>query len=295
MYNDWGFRPYVSVGERRKKAEKEAAKRLKKGEKVSPIRIEGRQIAKTFWGKSWCEHLESFSDYENRLPRGRTYVRNGSVIHLEVGIGKIEALVQGSSLYKIKINIKPVDQKKWEAVASGCSGQIDSVVELLQGKLSSGVMKTITDKSNGLFPHPREIDLNCSCPDWAEMCKHVAAVLYGIGSRLDNEPELLFKLRQVDHLDLISQTKIKVPVSQNSKANSLVGQDLSNLFGIDVVDMVAAESTIPKIKLVTPKKRKAKIVKESLNKKTAEKATKKTTKKTTKKAKRLTGKRRSPK
>ncbi len=291
MYNDWGFRPYVSVGERRKKAEKEAAKRLKKGEKVSPIRIEGRQIAKTFWGKSWCEHLESFSDYENRLPRGRTYVRNGSVIHLEVGIGKIEALVQGSSLYKIKINIKPVDQKKWEAVASGCSGQIDSVVELLQGKLSSGVMKTITDKSNGLFPHPREIDLNCSCPDWAEMCKHVAAVLYGIGSRLDNEPELLFKLRQVDHLDLISQTKIKVPVSQNSKANSLVGQDLSNLFGIDVVDMVAAESTIPKIKLVTPKKRKAKIVKESLNKKTAKKATKKTTKK----AKRLTGKRRSPK
>ena len=291
MYNDWGFRPYVSVGDRRKKAEKEAAKRLKKGEKVSPIRIEGRQIAKTFWGKSWCEHLESFSDYENRLPRGRTYVRNGSVIHLEVGIGKIEALVQGSSLYKIKINIKPVDQKKWEAVASGCSGQIDSVVELLQGKLSSGVMKTITDKSNGLFPHPREIDLNCSCPDWAEMCKHVAAVLYGIGSRLDNEPELLFKLRQVDHLDLISQTKIKVPVSQNSKANSLVGQDLSNLFGIDVVDMVAAESTIPKIKLVTPKKRKAKIVKESLNKKTAKKATKKTTKK----AKRLTGKRRSPK
>lgn len=291
MYNDWGFRPYVSVGERRKKAEKEAAKRLKKGEKVSPIRIEGRQIAKTFWGKSWCEHLESFSDYENRLPRGRTYVRNGSVIHLEVGIGKIEALVQGSSLYKIKINIKPVDQKKWEAVASGCSGQIDSVVELLQGKLSSGVMKTIIDKSNGLFPHPKEIDLDCSCPDWAEMCKHVAAVLYGIGSRLDNEPELLFKLRQVDHMDLISQTKIKVPLSQNSKANSLVGQDLSNLFGIDVVDMVAAESTIPKIKLVTPKKRKAKIVKESLNKKTAKKATKKTTKKT----KRLTGKRRMPK
>lgn len=232
MYYD--FRPYVSVAETRRKAEKAAEKMSKKGEKVTPIRINGRIIAKTFWGKSWCDHLESFSDYENRLPRGRNYVRNGSVIHLGIEQGKIEALVQGSSLYKVKIDIKSVGSKKWQQVLSDCSGQIDSVIELLQGKLSSGVMKTITDKQKGLFPQPKEISLGCSCPDWADMCKHVAAVLYGVGARLDEEPELLFKLRHVDHLELINKATLKVPTKRNTKAQVIEGQDLSNLFGIEI-------------------------------------------------------------
>src|SRR6266436_5321118 len=149
MFGDWGFRPYVSVAERQKKAAKAIAKKLKKGEKVTPVQISGRMIATTFWGKSWCDHLESFSDYENRLPRGRTYVRNGSVIHLKIEKGIIEALVQGSSLYKVKIIIKCVDDKKWQTISESCSHEIDSVVELLQGKLSSSVMKTITDQQNG--------------------------------------------------------------------------------------------------------------------------------------------------
>ena len=234
MYGYGGFRPYVSVAERRKKAEKAAAKMAKKGEKVTPIRIDGRTIAKTFWGKAWCDHLESFSDYENRLPRGRTYVRNGSVIHLSIETGKIEALVQGSALYKIKIDIKCVDNKKWHQILDNCSGEIDSVIELLQGKLSSGVMKTITDKQNGLFPQPKEISLGCSCPDWAEMCKHVAAVLYGVGARLDEEPDLLFKLRHVDHLDLINKASLKAPLRRSGKAKVVEGQDLSNLFGIEI-------------------------------------------------------------
>lgn len=234
MYGSYGFRPYVSVAERRKKAEKAAVKMAKKGESVTPVRINGRLIAKTFWGIAWCDHLESFSDYENRLPRGRTYVRNGSVIHLSIDKGKIEALVQGSSLYKIKIDIKCVENKKWRQVLDNCSGEIDSVVELLQGKLSSGVMKTITDKQNGLFPQPKEISLRCSCPDWAEMCKHVAAVLYGVGARLDEEPELLFKLRHVDHLDLINKASLKVSTKRSGKAKTIEGQDLSNLFGIEI-------------------------------------------------------------
>ncbi len=228
------YRPYVSVAERRRKAEKAAAKMSKKGEKVTPIRINGRTIAKTFWGKSWCDHLESFSDYENRLPRGRTYVRNGSVIHLSIEKGKIEALVQGSSLYKVRIDIKSVESKKWQKVLNDCSGQIDSIIELLQGKLSSGVMKAITDKQTGLFPQPKEISLGCSCPDWADMCKHVAAVLYGVGARLDEEPELLFKLRHVDHLDLINKATLKVPTKRNVKTQVIEGQDLSNLFGIEI-------------------------------------------------------------
>ena len=207
---------------------------VRKGQKLSPIKIDGRMIAQTFWGKAWCDHLESFSDYENRLPRGRTYVRNGSVIHLSIAEGKIEALVQGSSLYTVKIDIKCVDQKKWKTLLESCSGEIDSVVELLQGRLSSSVMKTITDRQNGLFPQPKEISLSCSCPDWADMCKHVAAVLYGVGARLDQEPELLFKLRHVDHLELINKATLKAPQKRSAKAQDLNDQDLSNLFGIEI-------------------------------------------------------------
>ncbi len=233
MYG-WGWRPYVPVAVRRRKAQKAAAKMMKNGKKVSPVKVEGRVIAKTFWGKSWCQHLESFSDYENRLPRGRTYVRNGSIIHLNVDCGKIEALVQGSSLYKVRIEIKHLNPKKWDVIVKNCSGQIDSIIGLLQGRLSSGVMKTIIDKNHGLLPAPKEISLSCSCPDWADMCKHVAAVLYGVGNRLDREPELLFKLRKVDHMALINSAHFKAPQPGAVKSNILKDKNLSEIFGIDI-------------------------------------------------------------
>ena len=242
MYG-WGWHPYVPVAKKRRKTEKAIAKMMKKGQKVSPINLQGRVLAKTFWGKAWCDHLKSFSDYENRLPRGRSYVRNGLVIHLEVNKGKIEALVQGSSLYKIKIDVKSLDPKKWEAILKHCSGQIDSVIELLQGKFSSGVMKIIADKHKGLFPSPKEISLNCSCPDWADMCKHVAAVLYGVGHRLDHEPELLFKLRKVDHMELINKASLKSSVSRSAKSNVIKNQDLSKIFGINIT---ASSVGVPK-------------------------------------------------
>lgn len=270
MYYD--YRPYVSVAERRRKSEKAAAKMSKKGEKVTPVRINGRIIAKTFWGKSWCDHLESFSDYENRLPRGRTYVRNGSVIHLSIDKGKVEALVQGSSLYKVKIDIKSVESKKWQQILSDCSGQIDSVIELLQGKLSSGVMKTITDKQKGLFPQPKEISLSCSCPDWADMCKHVAAVLYGVGARLDEEPELLFRLRHVDHLDLINKATLKVPTKRNAKTHVIEGQDLSNLFGIEIDLAHAAVPIDENESTVSPKMTQKRAAMKVTTKKSARKA-----------------------
>lgn len=161
-------------------------------------------------------------------------MRNGSVIHLNIENGKISALVQGSSLYKVNIGITCVDAKKWRRIIKNCSGQIDSVIELLQGKLSAGVMKTIASKTDGLFPLPKEITLKCSCPDWAEMCKHVAAVLYGIGARLDSAPELLFKLRHVDHLDLISKTNLKLTPKSGVKAKVIKDQELSKLFGIEI-------------------------------------------------------------
>ena len=200
----YGYRPYVPVAKRRANALVEMNKlSKKKGVNVQPVRVEGRTIARTFWGKAWCEHLEKFSDYENRLPRGRTYVRNGSVCHLEIQKGKIVAKVSGSELYDIEVKIKTLPEAKWKNLKARCAGGVGSLLELLQGKMSNEVMTLVTDRDNGLFPLPSEIDLDCSCPDWADMCKHVAAALYGIGARLDEKPELLFHLRGVDHTELI--------------------------------------------------------------------------------------------
>ena len=182
----YGWRPYVSVAQRRAKALRKMEKLRKQGRNIQPVEVEGRTIARSFWGKAWCEHLESFSDFENRLPRGRTYVRNGSVCHLAIEAGRIEAMVSGSELYKVTIKIKPLKPAVWKAIKKQCSGQIGSMLELLQGRLSDHVMSIVTDRKKGLLPLPGQIELGCNCPDWAVMCKHVSAVLYGIGNRLDS-------------------------------------------------------------------------------------------------------------
>ena len=236
----YGFRPYVSVAQRRANAAREMAKLAKKGHTISPVRVEGRQIAGTFWGKAWCENLESYSDFENRLPRGRTYVRNGSVVDLQIKPGKVTARVSGSELYDIDIKIKPLSKPHWQAISSQCAGKIASVLELLQGRLSRGVMEIITHREQGLFPKPSEISLGCSCPDWADMCKHVAAALYGVGARLDEKPELLFVLRQVDHMELIEQAaagQALAPATSSGK-KTIAESDLAEVFGVEM-DMVA--------------------------------------------------------
>ena len=221
---------YVTVAERRRAAEQMAKSEAKKGRALLPVNIEGRAIATTFWGKAWCQHLEQFSDYSNRLPRGRTYARNGSVIHLEIDTGQITAMVSGSYTYHIDITIDPLPVKKWDALKSQCIGGIDSALELLQGKLSNSVMQTMCDRDNGLFPSPNEIRLACDCPDWADLCKHLAAVLYGIGARLDQSPELLFLLRGVDYQELISA---ELAIDTSSGGTELSG-DLSAIFGIEI-------------------------------------------------------------
>jgi uncharacterized Zn finger protein len=209
-----------------------------KGMEIEPIEIQqGRKIAHTFWGEAWCKHLERFSDFANRLPRGRTYVRNGSVCHLAIKKGKIEAIVSGSELYKVDIHIAPLSSAKWKNVRKQCAGHIGSILELLQGQLSRQVMEIVTDPANGLFPEPGDIKLHCNCPDWADMCKHVAAVLYGIGARLDKNPELLFLLRKVDHQQLISaDLDIQTATTGEGKQRRLANQNLSKLFGIELED-----------------------------------------------------------
>jgi uncharacterized Zn finger protein/DNA-binding XRE family transcriptional regulator len=232
----YNFRPYVSVATRRAQAKKKMETLLKKGQKIQPVELEGRTIARTFWGKAWCDHMESFHDYENRLPRGRTYIRNGSVCHLDITKGEVKAMVSGSELYNVKVTIKTLPGEKWKEVKKRCAGQIGSLLELLQGRLSANVMSVVTHRQEGLFPLPGEISLKCSCPDWAVMCKHVAAVLYGVGARLDNQPELLFLLRGVDHDELIS-TEVGVVTAATevrSGRRRITDDALAEVFGIEM-------------------------------------------------------------
>jgi uncharacterized Zn finger protein len=238
----YDYRPYVSAAERRAKAARELATLEKKGRRVSPIAIEGRKIAQTFWGKSWCENLERYSDFASRLPRGRTYVRNGSVVDLQVEPGRVTALVCGSEMYEVNVTVGPLPKNRWSAVCRDCSGAIDSVIELLQGRFSDGVMTRLCHQTTGLFPSPKEILFTCSCPDWASMCKHVAAVLYGIGARLDQQPEMLFTLRKVDQRDLIASAgaDLSKPGQRPAGTKVLADDDLSAMFGIDIAPPDAA-------------------------------------------------------
>lgn len=258
------FKPYVSVAARRQRAEMQAKRLSRTGAQGSPVHIASRTIASTFWGASWCQNIERYSDLFNRLERGRSYVRSGAVIDLGIAPGAVHARVAGTSLYKVEVKIKPLPQQRWRDVCTRCAGSIDSVVELLQGRLSKSVMEHICAKETGLFPAPREIAFDCSCPDYASMCKHVAAVLYGIGARLDQQPELLFVLRKVDQSELISSagSGAQLPVAEGTGARHLAGANLSELFEIDIVEGAAPESKPGKptgaAKLASPGKGTAK-------------------------------------
>jgi uncharacterized Zn finger protein len=225
-YDEWP--EYVSVAERRRKAQKEA---VRLGE-ASPVVVEGSQIARTFWGKSWCRNLERYSDYASRLPRGRTYVRSGCVLDLRISSGTVEALVSGSRLYHVTVNVAAIPKARWKAVCQDCAGAIDSLVELIEGRFAKVTMQRLCREETGLFPLPAEMKFDCTCPDSARMCKHVAAVLYGIGARLDEKAELLFTLRNVDKQELISSAGRHLAKTKIKRV--LEVDNLSELFGIDI-------------------------------------------------------------
>jgi len=235
-YRQW--KPYVPVAQRRAQAATYAAKLAKKEKRtLAPVKIEGRIIARSFWGQAWCENLESYSDFANRLPRGRTYARNGSVIDLQIERGKVKALVSGSDVYRVTVAIKTLPKSLWGRIKQDCSQSIHSLIDLLQGRFDQGVMQRLSQRDDGLFPNPQEIEMDCSCPDWAGMCKHVAAVLYGVGARLDIAPELLFTLRHVDHLELITQAASAGNLDRSLAAgadSSLARADLGAMFGIEL-------------------------------------------------------------
>jgi uncharacterized Zn finger protein len=233
-----GWAPYVPVAERRRKAEAELKKLNQNGAVISPVKVDGRKIAKTFWGRAWCDNLESYRDYENRLPRGRSYVRNGSVLDLQIAPCEVTAMVSGSELYQVRVSIGDVNKRRWERLCADCSGGIDSLVELLQGRFSKGVMERLCRQDTGLFPRPSEIRFTCSCPDYASMCKHIAAVLYGVGARFDESPELLFRLRAVEAAELLSNLRTALPATrtQHDETSPLAHADLAALFDLDMAE-----------------------------------------------------------
>jgi uncharacterized Zn finger protein len=235
---------YVPVAERRRRAARDMEKLRKKGQPVSPVTIAGGKIATTFWGKAWCDNLEGYADFASRIERGRTYVRNGLVVDLQIAPKAVTAIVSGSSLYQIKIDISAVSKPQWSTICRDCAGEIDSLVELLQGRFSTGVMERICRQGDGLFPKPAEIRFKCSCPDAAYMCKHVAAVLYGVGARLDQQPELLFQLRAVGANDLVAHIDATVPLAKSGPeaGKVLADDDLSALFGLDMGSTDAGEA-----------------------------------------------------
>jgi len=232
--NWWSYSRRPGAHERRQKAAREARRFAKGGRVLSPVVLDGRTIARSFWGKAWCENLESYRDYESRLPRGRSYVRSGAVLDLNVASGKITALVCGTEVYQVAITIQHLMADHWRRIKTQCAGNVGSVIELLEGRLSERVMQVVTHRGEGLFPKPAEIRMECSCPDWATMCKHVAAVMYGVGARLDQQPELLFTLRNVDHAELIAEA---VDLASNRKVSSrkvLADDVLGDVFGIEI-------------------------------------------------------------
>jgi uncharacterized Zn finger protein len=265
-YFEYGWGNYVSVAEKRRQAQRTISELKKKGGPIAPVTIEGRTIARNFWGKAWCSNLERYSDFASRLPRGRSYVRNGCVVDLQITAGKVAAKVSGQELYNVTISIAPVVVKRWQAICRDCSGTIDSLVELLQGRLAKSVMDRVCREGDGLFPAPDEIKLSCSCPDWADMCKHVAATLYGVGARLDEAPRLLFVLRGVDEGELLAGTGQELTHSKPAPDASAVldDGDVAALFGIEMVDVTGSEvsaSAAPKQKQALRPKRRTKGIK----------------------------------
>lgn len=240
MAKYWNETQYYEqpTAEEIKRRSNETKKREKsKGKELHPVIIQGRNIVKNWWGVAWCNNLERYADYESRIDRGKRYVRTGAVIDLKIEKGKILARVQGTrkAPYKTEIRISPLSEERCQQIISKCGRKLENVEELLAGRFPEE-MKELFCGKDGLFPTPREISFTCSCPDWALMCKHVAAVLYGVGARLDSDPMLFFNLRgiDVDHfIDVTLANKVESMLANiNAPSRRIMEGDVSGLFGV---------------------------------------------------------------
>jgi len=248
---------YSSGQELRNELDAKLEQRRKRGESFVPVQVQGKgsHIAQTFWGRAWCRHLEAYHDYQSRLPRGRSYLRQGNVYNLLIEPGLVSAQVAGSSLYEVQVHIQPLPQPDWVTIRKACAGQVGSLLDLLAGRLGAGVLELISDPARGLFPAPKQIRMSCTCPDWADMCKHVAATLYGVGVVFDSDPALFFRLRGVDPAELLAEGAREAIATVHSAAPELAPEDLGALFGIDLATDLPPEPE--PLKKAAPRAKKA--------------------------------------
>jgi uncharacterized Zn finger protein len=275
----WDFPRYVCKAEKQAKAAKKL-EQLKKKRDVKPVILQGSAIARTWWGKSWNRNLERYADYSNRIGRGRSYVRHGAVLDLQINPGEVRALVQGSRSrpYEIVITIKKLNKNLWHTISAECGGKLDSLQELLTGSFPASLGDIFMRQDAGLFPGPKEISLECSCPDWAGMCKHIAASLYGVGARLDEDPSLFFTLRGVDMGELVARSVTKkaerlLETASQKSSRIMENVDLSGMFGIELSEGAGSPGEMPGREPVTGfvKKVPAAMKKKSAGKKSAKK------------------------
>lgn len=260
----WGYPEYVTVAEKKARAARKLKELYKKNPNMKPVVIEGSAIARTWWGKAWNRNLEQYADYSNRIGRGRNYIRHGAVLDLQIESGEVNALVQGSRSkpYSVSIKIQTLKKDIWHKIKTSCEDTLESFQDLLAGAFPKALGEIFTSRDTGMFPAPREIKFSCSCPDWASMCKHVAAVLYGVGARLDEDPKLFFRLRDADITKLIKQTvagrteKLLEKASRKS-ARIMEDADLSAVFGIDFEEPNSSVGLIPVKSPPARKKRKS--------------------------------------
>ena len=237
-YWDETYYPQPTEYELRRNAAETARKATQKGQRLNPVVLSGRQITKSWWGQAWCENLERYADFDTRLSRGQRYVRSGAVVDLQIQTGKVLARVQGTRKvpYKVEIRISPLSQERCDEIMDRCSSRVDSLENLLAGHFPDA-LKDIFLGADGLFPTPREISFSCSCPDWAMMCKHVAAALYGVGARLDEDPLLFFTLRGIEttrFVDVVIANRVEVMLANVDKPSPRIIRDaaLDELFGV---------------------------------------------------------------
>ncbi len=212
----------------------------KKGKDFEPaVCHTGRgAICESWWGQAWCDNLESYADYSSRLERGKRYVRSGTVIDLKIDDGKVTARVQGrrSAPYKVEVRVGRLSEESCQKIIDRCTRKIESLEILAGGEFPEELKELFTDKG-GLFPSPKEISFSCTCPDWAMMCKHVAAVMYGIGLRFDENPFYFFKLRGIDpdrFIDVAVENRVeKMLANADVKSERIIEDaDLTDLFGV---------------------------------------------------------------
>jgi uncharacterized Zn finger protein len=270
----WGFPKYVTVAEKKAKAARKLKELCNKNPNMKPVVIEGNAIARTWWGKAWNLNLERYADYSNRIGRGRNYVRHGAVLDLQIEPGLVNALVQGSRSkpYSVCIKIQTLKKEIWKNIKAACENTLESFHELLAGKFPKALGEIFTSRDTGMFPVPREIKFSCSCPDWASMCKHVAAVLYGVGARLDEDPKLFFRLRDAEIGEMIKQTVAdmtgKLLEKASRKSSRIIEDtDLSSVFGIDIEKQIAIAKY--KTSESAPTRKKSKVAAATAKRKTS--------------------------